>query len=162
MPTPGSRAQYQKIPESVKFSESQENFKQSVSKSPYRSYLHLIWVALLYYLAKNYVSHQAVIRLNNFHHEPDQITKVSSTYETNSAANSTRLTTSPNQLEFSYPHEFKFDGRPKSILYEFTKEEVKLCTCGKFNCQEQESIETLFKHKQRPSFEQYLKAFLQL
>ena len=55
-----------------------------------------------------------------------------------------------------YRHGFKFDGRPKEILYKFTREEIKLCTCGEFDCLEQQSIQNLFKNEQqRPTFQEY-------
>ena len=61
----------------------------------------------------------------------------------------------PNELNIFYPHAFKFDARPKEILYKTTKKEVKLCTCGEFDCLEQDSIQYLFENENRPSFLEY-------
>jgi len=61
----------------------------------------------------------------------------------------------PNELNISYPHAFKFDARPKEILYKTTKNEVKLCTCGEFDCLEQDSTKYLFENEKRPSYEEY-------
>ena len=49
---------------------------------------------------------------------------------------------------------FKFDGRPKDVLYKFTREEIKMCICGEFDCTEQLHISRLFPEA-RPTFEQY-------
>ena len=52
---------------------------------------------------------------------------------------------------------FKFDNRPENDLYKMSFHEVKSCTCGDYDCEEQDSIKKLFPEK-RMSMTEYKKA----
>ena len=117
------------------------------------------WSCFIYIVAvrkfsKHFRSENTLTFYNNRLHNLTYIPYKKYIPNSNLLRKSNPLATLTPIYDSTYSHTFKFDGRPKEVLYN-PREEVDLCTCGGFDCQEQDSMKEIFDDNDRPSLDEY-------
>ena len=147
-----------------------KNKTEMKNSTPYRIVFIVIWICFIYtfnlHTFLEYFRSEYSLKTKYWEYRLYNLTYVPTKYKTSKKIQNPEIIqtvaskiNANTSYDGSHSHLknkylFEFDGRPKEILYKTAREEVKLCTCGEYDCQEQESIKTLFKEG-RPSFDEY-------